>query len=188
MKPDIISNQPHVLSVRPRMRHGAIAKAGLLFLAVFVALVLFACGGDGNGDGTPTATVQVASTDAATSEPSVTITTPREGDSVPLGVTMSGESQGVAAGQVPDGPPPWVYVVLKPIPGDPNQSWWVQPYPLVGADGSWEAFVFAGIESDSPGTPFDVCAIVSDDVLDVGRFGGESPPALERDCVRVTRE
>lgn len=118
---------------------------------------------------------------------SVTITTPNDGASVPLGVDVSGQSSGVAAGQVPAGPPPWVYVVLKAIPGDPNQSWWVQPFPSVSADGSWSAFVFVGIESDPPGTPVEICAIVSSDRLSVGRYGGTRPPAIAVACVSVMR-
>lgn len=119
--------------------------------------------------------------------PSVTITTPRDGDSVSLGLRVEGDASGVAAGRVPDTPPPWIYVVLRPIPGDPNQSWWVQPYPLIEASGSWDAFIFVGIESDQPGTPFDICAIVSSERLSVGRYGGLLPPAITRDCISVTR-
>lgn len=109
-------------------------------------------------------------------------------------VTAQGESSGIAAGQMPDTEPPWIYVLVRPIPGDPNQSWWVQPYPLIGDDGSWQAFIGVGSETDAPGTPFDICAMVSDEELEVGRYGPEpplapSPPpsALVRDCISVTR-
>ncbi len=90
-------------------------------------------------------------------------------------------------GQVPDTEPPWIYVVVRPIPGDPSQSWFVQPYPVIEEDGSWEAAVSVGLQSDPQGTPFDVCAIVSDQRLAVGRYGGELPPALSRDCISVMR-
>lgn len=100
----------------------------------------------------------------------------------------------MAAGRVPEFEPPWIYVLVLPIPGDPNQSWWVQPYPLVRDDGSWEAFIGVGAEDDQPGTPFDVCAIVSNEWLEPGRYGPEpplppSPPpeALSRYCISVTR-
>lgn len=188
-------------------------KAGSLVLAaVFLAAVFAACSGDdGEPDPTstpqvgPTATQEQPDTTSAPDDPtpsqepgvstntpvpaelSVAISDPREGDSVGVGITVRGESQGIASGQVPDNPPPWIYVVIKPIPGDPNQSWWVQPYPLVSADGTWNAFVFVGEESDVRGTPFDLCAIISNDRLAVDRFGGEPPAALSRDCIRVTR-
>ncbi len=112
---------------------------------------------------------------------------PRDGDSVPVGVRVEGESSGITPGQVPDTEPPWIYVLVRPIPGDPNQSWFVQPFPLIEEGGSWDAFVFVGLETDPSGTPFDICAIVSDEELVVGRYGGEPPPALSRDCISVTR-
>ena len=93
----------------------------------------------------------------------------------------------MAAGQVPDNPPPWIYVVIRPIPSDPFQDWWVQPYPLIAADGSWDAFVFVGLEGDPTGTPFDICAIVSNQRLEEGRYGGLLPPSITRDCISVTR-
>lgn len=135
---------------------------------------------------TPTHTPAPSPTPAALS---VTITKPRNGDSVPLKVMMEGESSGVAAGRVPDISAPWIYVVMLPLAGtDPNQDWWVQPYPRIGDDGGWSAFIFVGVESDVSGTPFEICAITSDQELKVGRVGKDLPPALTQDCVYVTRE
>ena len=136
---------------------------------------------------TPKPTPAPTPTPTPPSSPSVTITMPRDGDSVPLGLRVEGGSTGVGAGRVPDTEPPWIYVLVRPIPGDPNQSWWVQSYPLIEESGSWDAFIFVGLGSDPPGTPFDICAIVSDEPLKVGRFGGVPPTAVVRDCVSVTR-
>ena len=129
---------------------------------------------------------QPAST-ATPTGPWVTIATPHDGDSVAIGVRVQGQSGRVAAGQVPDTPPPWVYVAVRPLPGHPDQSWWVQPYPLIGDDGKWDTFIFAGQPGDKEGTPFDICAIVSTAWLPVGQYGGELPPAITRDCISVMR-
>ena len=179
--------------------------AGLVLLTALLAVAFVACDADeGEPEATPTSsqeppiststpngptsTVVAPSTRTPLlSDLSVTVSSPRDGDSVTVGISVRGESQGVAVGQVPDTPPPWIYVLVRPIPGDPNQSWWVQPYPLVSGDGTWDAFVFVGLETDVRGTPYDLCAIISNDRLAVDRFGGEPPPALARDCIRVTR-
>ena len=88
---------------------------------------------------------------------------------------------------MPETEQPWIYVLVRPIPSDPNQNWFVQPLPSIGEQGSWEASIFVGIESDPAGLPFDVCAIVSTEALaPLDRFE-ELPPALSRDCISVTR-
>jgi len=119
--------------------------------------------------------------------PSVMIVEPRDGDSVPVGATVEGKSSAIAAGQFPDSPPPWIFVLVLPKPGDPNQSWWVQLSPLVRGDGGWDAHIFVGQTIDPPGTRFEICAIVSRERLEAGRYGGDLPPAITRDCVSVTR-
>jgi hypothetical protein len=129
----------------------------------------------------------VATATPGLSGPSATITTPEDGATVPVGVQINGKSSGIPAGQVPDSPGPWIYVIVRPRPGDPTQSWWVQPAPLVNADGSWDDFIFVGLETDPPGTPYDICGIVSQNPLPVGRYGGLPPAALARDCVTVKR-
>lgn len=170
-------------------------------LAAFVILVS-ACGSDATKS-SPTASPTTTGTSSRPSTPpttpppttppppagglSVTIRTPGDGDSVPVRTTVKGLSREVSGGQVPDSPTPWIYVVIKPIPYDPAQSWWVQPYPLIQTDGSWDSFVYIGLPSDPPGTPFDICAIISKERLEVGRYGGELPPLLTRDCISVVR-
>ena len=100
---------------------------------------------------------------------------------------MEGESAGVATGRVPETEPPWIYVLVRPIPSDPNQSWFVQPYPLIEAGGNWEATIFVGIESDPEGLPFDICAIVTNDLFAPADRLDQLPRALSRDCIFVTR-
>src|SRR3990172_1691698 len=119
--------------------------------------------------------VDEMATTAAVRDPIVVITSPRDRSSVPLEVSVEGESRGVAQSAVA---PRSIYVVVRPIPSDPNQSWWVQPYAAVAPDGRWSGTAYAGIESDVPGTPFDICAIVSEEQLEPGRYGGLPPPAL----------
>jgi len=97
-------------------------------------------------------------------------------------------STGIAPGRAQETSSPWVYIVLKPVPSDPHQSWWVQPHPLVHDDGSWESTIFVGLESDPSGVPFTICVIVSDERIEAGRYGKEIPVALARDCIGVTRK
>lgn len=107
---------------------------------------------------------------------------------MPLGVQVTGRFSGVTPGQVPETPPPWVYVLVRPVPGDPEQSWWVQPYPLLKADGTWEGYAWVGVNPDPAGTPFRICAIISYERLSTGRYGKEPPPSIASQCLSVTRQ
>lgn len=150
-------------------------KAIFGLLVLVTSILLIACSGSA-GD-----------VDEPDTWPGVKITGLKDGDPVPVIVWLNGTSNGIAPGRVPDAPSPWIYVVLRPIPGDPNQSWWVQPHPLVHDDGRWDATVFAGLETDPPGTPYIICAIVSNEEIKVGLYGEKIPVALSRECVSVMR-
>lgn len=131
---------------------------------------------------TPTETAVASVTSSPTAElpSSVTIDLPEDGDSVDVGVDVQGRSSGVISGRS-------IYVLVRPIPSDPNQEWFVQPAPSLAQDGSWVASVFVGIESDPEGLPFDICAIVTTDLFAQGDRLPQLPDALSRDCISVTR-
>lgn len=123
----------------------------------------------------------------ATPELSVTITSPADGAAIPLYLHVSGRSRGIAPGQAPSSPPPWLYLVLRPVPESAEQSWFVQPVPGVAADGTWDAFIYAGVEADPQGTVYVICAIVTNQQLADGRYGAARPPSLASSCVTVAR-
>lgn len=157
-------------------------RAGTSALLVFVAMAivisaLFIACSDSHDDNTDDAV-----------GPWIRIVAPSDGDSVPKIIWVYGESSGITPGRFSETPPPWIYVVLKPIPGDPYQHWRIQPHPLVHEDGRWEGTIFAGLETDPSGTPYIICVIVSSEQLEVGRYGKEIPVALSRECIVVNRE
>lgn len=116
-------------------------------------------------------------------EPDVRITRPEEGATVGASARAEGSSQGVAAGQASSSPRPWLYLLVR-REGGGGPVWWVQSYPVVDPDGSWTAFLTHGLSDVTSGTEFDICAIVSNNLLPTGRRFQE-PAALSRDCVTV---
>jgi len=160
-------------------------RKGLLLL---VASVVFIAACSGSGDGADDSASNPCANTTYPTYPWVRITTPNDGDSVSTKILIQGWSCNIAPGRFPDTPSPWIYIVVKPIPSDPHQSWWVQPYPIVNDSGRWETNIFVGLESDPSGVPFFICAVASDEKIEIGRYGKEIPVALSRDCIAVTKK
>jgi hypothetical protein len=115
--------------------------------------------------------------------PAVEIDLPRDNSAVATDGRVEGTSSGVAPGQVPNSTSPWLYVLVRRTDTE-GVTWWVQSYPVVDPDGTWDTFLGEGIEDMETGTPFDICAIVTNDLLPTGPRS-ETPQAYSRDCVSV---
>ena len=177
----------------------AVASAVLLCVGVplLVVSLILLFGDDGSSSGSPatpmstsTATsspVPPTATATPTPVPSVAILEPVDGASVPGLANVAGTVFGVLAGQVPDMPAPRLYVIVRPRPDDSSQSWWVSDYAVVGEDNKWNALATVGQLGDGA-TPFTVCAIITNEALAVGIYGGVPPSAIARDCITVNRE
>lgn len=116
--------------------------------------------------------------------PAVQVSMPAEEAVVSTVARVEGTSQGVASGQVPDSDMPWLYLLVRRTDVGNTPLWWVQSYPVVDPDGSWSGFLDQGLVDIAPGTLFDICAIVTDDLLPIGERAG-TPRAFSRDCVSV---
>lgn len=116
-------------------------------------------------------------------EPGVEVTRPGDGAAVVLTGLVEGTSQGVPPGQAPRSEPPWLYLMIRRTDGEGPQ-WWVQAHPVVQPNGDWNGFLGEGLSDLAAETPFDICAIVSNDRLLTGRHE-ETPRAFARDCVSV---
>lgn len=160
----------------------------IVCVALLAAVAVASCGG-GAPPGLPTATPDATWTPAAspTAEPttvpvSLHIEAPAEGDYVSMLTYVRFraeplELQGLNA-----------YILVKPIPNDPNQDWWVQALPTVAGEGVWESVpVYLGLETDPPGLPFRICAVATSDILRRGQNLSELP-AGSSTCIDVARQ
>ncbi len=84
--------------------------------------------------------------------------------------------------------PELAYVLVRPIPEDPNQMYWVQA-AAESADGNrWESNpVYVGQETDPSGLPFKVCVVITGETLSRGQSLRQLPEGPSH-CVDVTRE
>ena len=107
---------------------------------------------------TPTPTQTPLPTSAPPSTPtlSVAVDQPLEGTAVDVQTTIKGHS----AGLQPEGPP-YVYVFVRPLPDQPGY-WWTQNPVDLQPDGAWTNTSYIGLPTDPAGTPFRLCAVISD--------------------------
>jgi len=113
--------------------------------------------------------------------PSVQITHPQDGAQVQLETAVMGNYSGLQPDQAP-----YLYVVVKPRPEDPNIPWFVQEPTVPNADGTWQVLAYIGLPEDAPGTPFQICAVVSSELLSPNQQL-PSPPQGPSHCISVTR-
>lgn len=156
-------------------------RLGPTLAAVGVGLLLLgACDDNGEPEVTPTPAVE-RPTVPPDSMTTVQITMPEEGNAVPIQtrveVMVEPNDQGLN-----------LQVLVRPIPDDPNQDYWVQAEPGPIDGGLWASDpVFVGIEPDPPGLPFKVCAVITDKNVARGdRL--RTLPTGPSDCVNVTRQ
>lgn len=184
---------------RPILPVGAI-----LFPLMVAALTLVACGG-GDHEVVPTAspaaqaeTATGAPTETLTATPSSTevasaasevlcpdtpsILRPEPGTAVPMITEVELE---VEPPESVDGHP---HVLVRPIPDEPNQDYWVQAEPTLVGNCRWISKpVYIGEGTDPSGLSFRVCAVVTDDTLSRGQRLYELPQGPSH-CVDVTRQ
>jgi hypothetical protein len=100
----------------------------------------------------------LAGTPTPTSTPTlwVTVDQPVEGATVDVQTTVSGRSSGLQPGK-----PPYIYVFVRPLPGQPGY-WWAQNPVALQPDGTWTNTSYIGLPTDPAGTPFKLCAVISD--------------------------
>lgn len=109
------------------------------------------------------------------------IISPSESDAVAYQISVDVEARAVDQEE-------FVLVFVRPLPGDPNQDYFLQAFPQPAGDGRWTINpVYVGTPEDQSGTPFNICAVITR----VKFHGGERSrtlPAGSFDCVGVTRE
>ncbi len=151
---------------------------GFLSLLALVALFSANCGG---GEDKPTSTASPAVDHTETVTPTdlddvVEIIRPTPNEAVPMVISVEFDS------------PEFTYVLVRPIPEDPNQQYWVQAAAESQGGNRWISYpVYVGQETDRSGLPFKVCVVISDESLSRGQSLPEKPEGPSH-CVDVTRE
>lgn len=80
-----------------------------------------------------------------------------------------------------------LYVLVRPVPDDPNQSYWVQAQPVVDDTGGWSLSPMrVGQPGDQSGLPFKLCVVATTEALNEGQPLGEPPSGLIS-CLNITR-
>lgn len=166
---------------------------GLLSALVVGALVLPACEeeDDQEPSPTPSPTVEVTTptptpTEVITPTPTPTeltcpetpnIIRPEPNQAVPMLTQVE-----VEAGDSD------LYVLVRPIPDDPKQKYWVQARPTSAGNCRWISDpVYVGVATDRPGLPFALCAVVTEESLSRGQSLRELPQGPSH-CIDVTRQ
>ena len=118
-----------------------------------------------------------------TPPPAVTITAPKEVDTVSWRDFVEGTSEGVY-----NNPERNIYVLIYPI--DAGGPWWVQPDVDVFRDGRWEVNCYFGREPpQDKGTRFRVCAIITTQKLREGQQWQKLPDYVAiSETIKVIRE
>jgi hypothetical protein len=113
--------------------------------------------------------------------PSVRITYPQDGDRVELETAVSGNYSGLQPGRTP-----YLYVLIKPLPENPEIGWFVQNPVVLNPDGTWQNACYIGLPEDVPGTPFKICAVISSELLLPNQQLAQ-PPQGPIHCISVSR-
>jgi len=82
----------------------------------------------------------------------------------------------------------YLSIWVRPLPSDPNQDYYVQASPYYLSGSQWTSTeVYIGQAGDPAGTPFMVCALVTNQVYSRGEYYYELPASSLSYCVNVTR-
>ncbi len=153
-----------------------------VIVAFGVGLLFFtACGDDRGTELTPTPTREPEATIPSDSAVTVQIINPEEGDAVPMQTRVEVMVEPFELGEQ-------LHVLVRPIPDDPNQDYWVQAEPGPINETLWASDpVFVGIETDRPSLPFRTCAVITAENLERGQRLRTLPSGPSH-CVNVTRQ
>lgn len=79
-----------------------------------------------------------------------------------------------------------LYVLVHPLPTD---MWWVQRTPTILDGGNWQAIVYFGENFVGAGDQYELCAIITDKILQEGQALqlDDFPSYVARDVITVTR-
>lgn len=92
----------------------------------------------------------------------ISISSPVDGDTVNYTELVSGTSTNVSGSD-------HLYVLVNPI--ETGEEWWIQPESTVSSDGSWQAHVYFGDNTNEHiGKEYRVSAIVTSEKLDPGKL------------------
>ncbi len=134
---------------------------------------------------TPTPLPTPTPTPPSTPTLSVAVDQPVEAAAVDVQTTIKGHSAGLQPGK-----PPYVYVFVRPLPGQPGY-WFAQNPVDLQPDGTWTNTSYIGVPTDPAGTPFKLCAVISgrpfqpNDQLTDDEFSGlEEGPSF---CISLQR-
>lgn len=113
--------------------------------------------------------------------PDLQLLSPAEADVVPNRISVQVEARTLEQGE-------FLAVVVRPLPNEPFQSYFVQQPPVPVDGDRWVSqLVVVGAPDDAPGTLFDICAVITELELSPGVKLSDLPLGMS-DCVRVTRE
>lgn len=103
------------------------------------------------------------------SQKSITIASPSEGASVSTFTLITGYTKNLGSDDN-------VYVLVQPQPsaGEGQFEWWISQ-PKMSSDGTWQCNVQLGESNGDIGRTFTVCAIVTKERLQVGKYGVSLP-------------
>lgn len=108
--------------------------------------------------------------------PTVRILRPAGDQAVPVVISVEFES------------PKFAHVLVRPIPEDPNQDYWVQTLAASTGPDLWDSSpVLVGQKSDPGGLPFKICVVITSRMLSPGQRLRELPIGPSH-CVDVTRQ
>lgn len=109
----------------------------------------------------------------------VEITSPVKGQEVewsPAGHLVTGTSRKVGDSHL--------YVLVHPLP---TEMWWVQHTPTILDGGDWQAIVYFGGEFVGAGDQYELCAIITDKILQEGQTLDDFPSYKAKDVITVVR-
>lgn len=110
----------------------------------------------------------------------ISINEPINGQKVPMSTIVKGTSK-ILSNQN-------IYLLIQPqsLNNDGPYDWWVYEANM-NSDGSWESNVQIGLNNDTS-RKFRICAIITEEKLEIGDYGPNLPNYKEKSEISVERE
>ncbi|MCK4730968.1 MAG: hypothetical protein KAT65_00790 [Methanophagales archaeon] len=147
-----------IVIIVPPKRQLALGGVGIVFLVIGLVLGTIIQPPLIDEGIKPTSTPPITSTPTPsptptlTQTPTVKITSPKEGDEVPVSTPVSG----TFSGELPEGLYMWVVINPHPSPG----QWWPQGGRIDPWKGQWNVLAGLGREKEDIGKEFDIAVIL----------------------------